>query len=308
MKYKIIVNPASGNRNTLRRWPEVSARIHELFKIPVEAEFTLGPGSGMTIARRALKSGATNIIVIGGDGTVSEALNGFFYKYKSINPNATLSFLASGTGSDLSRSFDIPNDLDEALIQIRDGKSKKVDVGKVSCKNENGRAINRYFLNMASFGIGGNVALGSNRFPILKAFGGRVSFYIHSFTAMLGYKNLAMKISVDGKDPIITKVRNAAVANGKFQGGGMYIAPFANISDGKLDLTILGDLSFLATISLTNHIYKKKAIDHPKIRYSSGKLIEVECEKPISIDVDGEEFGNLPATFQVLPKAVKIKV
>jgi len=308
MKYKIIVNPASGNRNTLRKWPEISARIHEIFNIPVEAEFTLGPGSGMTIARRALKAGATNIIVIGGDGTINEAVNGFFNKDKPLNPNATLSFLAYGTGSDLSKSFDIPADLDAALLQIRDGKTQNIDVGKINCKNTGERDISRYFLNMANFGIGGKVAVGSNRFPIVKALGGRVSFYIHSFTAMLGYRNLAMKIVADGKKPIITKVRNAAIANGKFTGGGMYMAPFANMRDGKLDITILGDLSFLATLRLTHHVYKKKPLEHPKIHYSSGKIIEVECEKSISIDVDGESFGTLPATFEVIPKAIKIKV
>ncbi|MCR4396202.1 MAG: hypothetical protein NUW07_05665, partial [Candidatus Saccharicenans sp.] len=156
LKTRVIVNPASNQGRTRQRWLEIKESLKSFFK-EFKYDFTEKPSQATELARQALKEGTELLIGVGGDGTVNEIANGFFDNQQAINPEATLGIIPSGTGCDLTRSLNIPRNLKNAVRFITEAPDQSIDVGRVSFTGPEGQRSSRYFLNIADFGLGGEV-------------------------------------------------------------------------------------------------------------------------------------------------------
>jgi YegS/Rv2252/BmrU family lipid kinase len=300
-----IVNPHSAAGSTKRQWPHIEKLLKDAIG-DFEAVFTKSMGDATPLALEAAKGGADLIISIGGDGTNNEVVNGLLADgAPTVKP--ALAFVPRGTGGDLRKTLGIPNIVEEAVRRIAGGKPRKVDAGRMRITTHEGVEVTRHFINITSFGIGGLVDKNVN--SSTKALGGKVSFMIGTLKAFLAFKNQKVRVSFDGGPSEEMVINNLAVANGRFFGGGMMIAPEADLSDGLFDVVILGDLSTMEVIANGSKVYKGTHMPHPKIRHLRARTVKAEPVDPaeqVLLDVDGEAPGRLPASFEILPSVLTV--
>ena len=221
LKTKVIINPESNRGRTRKRWGEIREGLRHFVR-EFKFEFTEKPQHATDIAREAIKDGAELVIGVGGDGTMNEIANGFYEDRRIINPEATLGVVPSGTGCDLVRSLNIPAGLKGALKVISDATAVRMDVGKVRYTANDGREEDRFFLNIADFGIGGEVVREVTERRLQR----KASSYVRCLVStMARYRNKRVRIRVDGRDLPDGEYLIGAVANGKIFGKGMKVAP-----------------------------------------------------------------------------------
>ncbi len=303
----VVVNPKSQGGKLGKRWTEVSEIIGRAF--PFDEAITTAVGDATQIARAALKGGAERIIAIGGDGTVNEVVNGFFEDGKPIAPDATLGIIPYGTGGDFRRSLGLPQDTSEAVAVIAAGHRRKIDVGKLTFVAIDGSPATRMFANIASFGVSGVVDRLVNESG--KKLGGKLSFMFASVRATWSYKNQRVQLVFDGKDRAEISINTVAVANGKYFGGGMKVAPDAELDDATFEVVSIGDLGMGEVLSMSRKIYKGDHLAMDKVSVRRAKVVEAEAIEPgavIELDVDGENPGRLPARFEIVPASLWVAV
>ena len=275
----------------------------------IESEQTREPGDAARIAREALAAGFGTIISVGGDGTLNEVVNGFFRVESGnavpVNPEAVLGVVPRGTGGDFRRTLGIPRDLKGAVEILKRGKVRTIDTGMLEYVNHRDRPSVRFFLNITSFGVGGEVDERVNRSS--KLLGGKISFFRAALAATLVYRNKPVRLKVDGEKEWEGKIYNVAVANGQYFGGGMWVAPAAELDDGVFDIVIMGDFSFFDSLFGGTKIYRGRHLGHPKVHVLRGKRVEAFSRERVLLDVDGEQPGRLPATISILPGSVRIR-
>jgi diacylglycerol kinase (ATP) len=305
----VIVNPKSQGGKLASRWPEIAETLTRAF--PYDDVMTQGPGDATRLAREALKAGAERIVAIGGDGTINETVNGFFENGKPIAPTASLAIVPFGTGGDLRRTLEVPNDAAGAARVIAANHTKKVDVGKLELTDHDGKPALRMFINIASFGVSGHLD------RMINAGGkklGRLGYFTTGVRATLSYKNQRVQLIFDGdaNDRVEVTSYNVAVANGKFFGGGMKIAPDAELDDGKFDVVVVGDLGVMQLMTgFARQVYSGAHLKTKGISVRRAKVVEAEAVNPndkVEFDVDGEHLGRLPARFEILPAALSLVV
>ena len=295
-----IVNPCSGNGRTGKKWPQIERALKQHLGDP-RAYMTEGPRHATELARRALDDGADLVISVGGDGTNNEVLNGLFDQGRPVNPAAAMTVIPGGTGGDFARFLKISKDPDVCAKRFAESKPRVIDVGKLTCVDQVGKTVSHMFLNIASFGIGGEVDARVNR--TTKMFGGFASFLWSTAIVTFTYKNRPMRIQVDDILDEERVLQQVSVANGQYFGGGMWIAPDAVLDDGLFDIIISGDFSIGEMLKSGQDLYKGKHIHHPKTKVLRGARITATSEEVTLIDMDGEQPGRLPITLEVVPRA-----
>jgi diacylglycerol kinase (ATP) len=303
VKAAFIVNPASANGTTGKRWPAIWERI-SAHGPEHSALLTARPGHATELAADALAAGADTLVAVGGDGTLSEVANGFFAGPEPY-PNAALGLLPFGTGGDFRRTLGIPIDLDAAIECINGRRLRTIDVGRIEMQGLDGGSVVRFFINIADAGIGGVVVERVNRTS--KVFGGKASFLYGSIATLLSYRPQLVEVKTAERS-WAGRAQNVVVANGQYFGGSMHVAPAAEPDDGQFDLVIFGDIARLEAIRSINDIYKAKHVENPKVTGWRSSRVEVTSQERVLIDVDGEMCGTLPAVFEVLPKAISVVV
>jgi YegS/Rv2252/BmrU family lipid kinase len=301
----VVVNPKSQGGKLGNRWSEVADTIGRAF--PFDEAVTQGPGDATRLTREALRAGAERVVAIGGDGTVNEVVNGFFEDGTAapIAPDATFGLIPFGTGGDFRRTLGLPLDLADAAAVIARDHRRRLDVGKLGFIGHDGAPTTRMFANIASFGVSGVVDRLVNESG--KRLGGKLSFMIASVRATWSYKNQRVQLVFDGTTRTELSVNTVAVANGKFFGGGMKIAPDAELDDGTFDVVAVGDIGMAEVVKLSRKIYKGEHLAMDKVSVRRARLIEAEGLDPgavIELDVDGENPGRLPARFELVPAAL----
>ena len=303
MKAAFIVNPASANGTTGKRWPEIWERIGATAP-EHSALLTARAGHATELAAEALAAGVDTVVAVGGDGTLSEVANGFFAGTQRY-PEAALGLLPFGTGGDFRRTLGIPIDLDAAVACINARKLRTIDVGRIELEAlEGGRKI-RHFINIADAGIGGVVVERVNR--TTKLFGGKASFMYASIATLLSYQPQAVRVTTVERT-WEGRAQNVVIANCQYFGGSMHVAPQAEPDDGVFDLVVFGDIARFEAIKSINDIYKADHVKNPKVTAWRSSRVEVTSDERVLIDVDGEMCGTLPAVFEVLPKAISVVV
>jgi YegS/Rv2252/BmrU family lipid kinase len=300
-----IVNPASDNGATAKRWRRILTALEEKVS-GLEWRFTEGPGHGTQIAREALHAGATTIVSVGGDGTNNEVVNGFFQDGRAINENAVFCMLPSGTACDFAKVLSIPRNIETATDVLVNGRPTECDLGKASFRSHDGNTVERYFLNVADIGIGGETVARVNR--TTKAFGPLVSYLYSFLVTLVRYKNKPVQLTLDDKDLGNRIIRAIAISNGKCCGGGIQVAPEALVDDGLFDVFVVGNIGYLDTLRHFPKLYAGKPILHREVSMMRGKYVSATSSEKVLIDFDGEQPGTLPATFEMIPGGIKIQV
>jgi YegS/Rv2252/BmrU family lipid kinase len=299
-----VVNPHAAAGRTGRVWPAIKSQAEALLG-PVDFGLTERQGHAVMLTRAALKEGFEMIVAVGGDGTNNEVVNGFFEDDRVINPEAVFAVVCSGTGSDLIKTVGVPREFEKSLPLLAGREAKATDVGRMIFHDHHGRETRRYFINIASFGVGGEVDERVNRTS--KILGGRASFLWASLLGSLAYKNKPVTITLDNGEPLERTVFNVAVANGRFFGAGMQTAPHAAVDDGLFDVVILGDLALVDQIKLMSAIYKGQHLTQPKVESFRCRTVRATSPERVLLDVDGEQPGMLPAAFEIIPAALRMK-
>jgi len=305
LKTQVIVNPESNRGRTRKRWGEIRDGLKSFIR-EFKFEFTEKPLHATELARKAIKEGTELVIGVGGDGTMNEIANGFFEDRRIINPEAALGVVPSGTGCDLTKSLNIPAGLKDALKVIVEAPSVRMDVGKVRFRSNAGGEEERFFLNVADFGLGGEVVRRVNEQRLQR----KASSYIRCLvTTMVQYRNKRVRIRVDGENLPEGEYLIGAVANGKIFGKGMKVAPGAQLDDGLFDTVLVRGFKFLEFCRHGWKLMNGSHITHPKVTVIRGSKVEAwpEDNEDVLIELDGEQLGRLPATFEIIPRDLLIK-
>ena len=210
-----------------------------------------------------------------------------------------------GTGMDFARSHAIPRKLDPAIDVAVGGATRTIDAGRVSYRSWDGSTAEAHFGNIASAGMSGAVARQAN--VTSKALGGRISFFAALVRVFAGWRNTELSIEA-GDERRVGKMTNLIVANGRYQGGGMLIAPEAEPDDGLFDVLLIGDITKRDFVLNVGKIYRGTHLSHPKIDLLRAAVVSVDAEVPVPIELDGEQPGTTPARFEVVPGALRLRV
>jgi diacylglycerol kinase (ATP) len=261
------------------------------------------PGQLTELTRRAIENGATLLVVVGGDGTVHEVVNGVLAG--ATNGEVELAVLPRGTGKDFVRSLRIPSGVEAAIEVARDGRARNLDVGRASYRAWDGSDAQAYFANFGGAGISGAIARRANRSS--KALGGRVSFFAATIAVFASWKSAHVTVEIDGARRS-GDMFEVLVMNGDYAAGGMWVTPEAEPDDGKLDVLLIGDITKADFVRTFPKIYRGKHLSHPKIDVLHGRAVEVDAEPAVPIVLDGEQPGTTPARFEVVPGALRVRV
>ena len=301
----VIVNPKTLGGRLGKRWTELSETLTRAF--PYDVVHTEGPGDATRLAREALRGGADRVVAIGGDGTINEVVNGFFDdKGVPVKPDASFALIPFGTGGDFRKTMSIPTETADAVAVIKANHKKKIDVGKLEITTRDGAKAHRMFVNIASFGVSGVVDRLVNESGKKL---GRLSFMYATAKATWSYKNQRVQLTFDGKasDRVEMTINTVAVANGRYFGGGMKVAPHAEVDDGVFDVVSMGDLTFGDLLTSGRRLYSGTHLEMEKVSSRRARIVEAEPVEPgavIELDIDGESPGILPARFEIVPGAL----
>jgi diacylglycerol kinase (ATP) len=302
----VIVNPTSARGATGADWPGMASDLRRHFG-PFAVEFTRRGGDAALIAEREARAGRRLVIACGGDGTISEVANGLLRS----GADAEFGVLPSGTGGDFRRTLGLPPRAADAARALREGKARALDAGRVTYAGEGGGGESRYFVNVASFGMGGDVIRRVKRQAGAGArlVGGRLAFAAAAARSAVAFERPAVRVRLDGGEESQMTVTNFAVANARFFGGGMKIAPAAEPDDGLFDVVAVGPMDARAIFMNSYRLYLGTHLGLRDVRHARARRVSARPAGAdgVSLELDGEVVGRLPAEFEILPGALRVR-
>ncbi len=304
-----IVNPQAGGGKSSK---QLKSLLNEIQSIYGNAKilFTEEKLHATTLAREAVKAGAELIVAVGGDGTISEVAAGFFdasgKALKPIKQAPALGIVPAGSGSDYARTLGIPRSSALALQILQTKRTQVVDAGLVEFQALDGKKTKRVFINIADIGIGGEVVEILERQG--KKLGSFISYQIATVRGLLGYKNKTLELTLDKKVHLDGVYNGVIVALGKYFGSGMKIAPHAELDDGFFDVVLLGDLTKMQMVAKMSKVRKGTHILDKGVSVHRAKHVSIKTNDRALLDCDGEMPGQCPASFTILPQALKVVV
>ncbi|MGN6797744.1 MAG: diacylglycerol/lipid kinase family protein [Gaiellaceae bacterium] len=293
-----LVNPASGNGATGKRWPELARRASAL-GLQGDTLLSEHPGHLIELARDAVDNGAELVVAVGGDGTLNEVVNGV------AGRDVDLATIPLGTGMDFGRTYNVPTRFDDAVRVTLEGDVRTIDAGRVTYRTWAGDTAERLFANVSSVGMSGAVAQRAN--GMSKALGGKVTFFYALTRVFLEWQNTDVTVRLDDAERR-GSMHDVIVANGVWHGGGMKLAPDAAPDDGQFDVVLIGDVSKLDFLTTAPKIYKGKHVHHPKVEVLRSTHVDVDAPVHLPIELEGEQVGTTPATFEIAPGALRVRV
>lgn len=312
MKPLVIINPESAGGSTRAAWPKIASDLATQFGA-FEPAFTKHGGQGIELACDAAKEGRRLIIACGGDGTISEVANGILMS----GCKAELGIIPSGTGGDFRRTLEIPTNTRDAARILRTGRTREIDVGRVTFTNHDGDHVTRYFVGVASFGLSADVISrvkeGSTDWLPTRGpawLTNRLSFGVAMMQSAMKTEAARVFVQLDERQEQLLTVANLCVANARYFGGGMKIAPDAKLADGKFDVISVGDLGAAKIFTNAPRLYTGTHLSMREVGHALATKVIVrpanDAER-IAMEVDGELPGSLPATFQIIPHALRVR-
>jgi len=303
-EWLILVNPNAGVGKGFKDWEDISNILNE-HNFEYEAVFTERKLHAIELVQEKIAEGFRKIIVVGGDGTMNEAVNGIFQQEIVPTTEITLGMISVGTGNDWVKTFNMPVDYVEAISIIKEEQTLLQDAGIVKFYNETIQKI-RYFVNMAGLGFDAMVANKTN----LDKENGKSNplLYIKNLISVLfSYKSTNTKVTVDNH-VVNDRIFSIGIGIGQYNGGGMQQTPNAIPDDGLLDVTLIKHMSPLRVIASVRRLYNGTIAKHKRVETFVAKSIFIESKIPIMIEADGESLGHSPLEFGIVPKSVKVIV
>ena len=252
------------------------------------------------LARQAAGQGYELLVVVGGDGTLNEVVHGI------AGPDGpAVALVPRGTGRDFARTFGIGAGFDDAIRIAVDGETRTLDLGRVTYRAWSGEQTDGWFANVASAGMSGAIAQRAN--DNTKAFGGRASYLAAIIAVFARWRVTEMTVTVD--DELRSgPMHDVFVANGAFLAGGLHICPDAEPDDGLFDVLVIGHLSKRDLAVTLPKAYKGKHLPHPKAELLRGVTVTIDAPEPLPVELDGEQPGTTPVRFELVPRALKLRV
>jgi YegS/Rv2252/BmrU family lipid kinase len=301
------VNPASGGGRTGRDFDRI-ARAVRASHGDFQAVFTTRRGEATGIARDAARGGERMVVAVGGDGTASEVVDGLAGAGRIVDPEVLFGCIPHGTGGDLSRSLGWPGSPEDAARALAVGVTVTCDLGLVTFTAHDGSTQERHFVNVSSFGVSGCVVRELQRGGRLP--GGKLTYTLASAKALLRYRDQPVRWRADGGEWVEERITAMAVCNGRYFGAGMMVAPAARMDDGLLDVTRWSGLGFADFLTKRRMLYDGTHVKLPNTRCLRVRSLEAEPLEgaEVLLDVDGEQPGQLPARWAVVPGALRVRV
>jgi diacylglycerol kinase (ATP) len=297
-----VVNPHSADGRTLRLWPKLRELLARRFA-PLRFELTRGTMHAAELAAAAIAGGADLVVAVGGDGTLNEVLNGYFRATRQPAHGAALGYLPSGTGSDFARTmglYGLP--LEQQVQKLAGGTVRLLDCGQVhfTGTGPGGQALetSRLFLNESSLGFSAETVNNVNRAS--KRFGGKASFFLGVLRTLVRLRNPLLQVTVDGKQVYEGPTLLVAVANGKYFGGSMMIAPMAEVQDGEFDVVVVSAMTRRTVLKKIGKIYRGEHLAEPEVHVHRGAEVRINSVgEEVLLEMDGEQPGRLAADFRI---------
>jgi YegS/Rv2252/BmrU family lipid kinase len=306
MKPLLVVNPRSGGGATGRTFGALRGTIERALG-GVEVAMTERPGHGIDLAREGALAGHPLVVAVGGDGTIHEVVNGLMQA--RAGERVQLGIIGQGTGGDLRKTLGLEHRLDRYLEAITSGKQRRIDVGKFT----GGGKTDHWFVNILSAGMGGLVDRYVADAP--RVLGGKAAYFGASLKALLNARlgNVSCTVTHDGKTAQhVLRSFMIAICNGRYFGGGMNVAPMAEVDDGAFEIVALGATSKLGFAMTSSSIYSGEHIGragtvHLRAQKARLELVNQDAKDVYLLDVDGEPMGGLPLEIEVVPRALVLR-
>lgn len=301
-----ILNPKAGGGRVRRRWPAFEAAIRE--RIPqLQVHWTERPWHAAELTREVLLAGADLVLAVGGDGTVHEVVNGFLDNDMPVRSGARLGYIPMGTGGDFQRTVRVPQEPAAVAAYLTEGSTVPMDVGKVRFLGEAHEGVEqRYFANLLSFGMGGDVSVVAKN-NALTEINGQAAFLWATLKVFFSYTGKTVHLEFDGEPSLPPlDITNVAVGNGQYHGGGMLPCPGASLVDGLLDVTVIERLSWFELIRDIRLLYSGAIYDHPRVQHRQIARLIARSVDQTRVEVDGEPAGSLPIEIEVFPRIIPV--
>lgn len=259
------------------------------------------PGHATELTLRAIESGYTYIICCGGDGSLNECANGVM-KAGAKAADVQLGVLPYGTGNDFIKTVQSPKTVAALKQAIDNGGKKLIDLGHAWYTGTDGQPVARYFINITDVGMGGVVAEKLSRSK--KMFGSTVTYQYNIITTFFTYDKQPVTVQAD-TFTYEGRVMNFVVANGIWFGSGLGVSPDSDVTDGLLNVIVLGDVGTADYFKNLSKVKKAEKVMHPEVKYMTARELTVQSSiGPISIDMDGEFVGYSPLKIKAVHKAL----
>lgn len=292
----------AGGGKTKRDWPSIS-QILQKEGIQYEPFFTERRMHASIIARNKIREGYSKIIVVGGDGTMNEVINGVFAQRRIHTTEVMLGMISVGTGNDWAKTFNIPSDYEGAVQTIKEQKTFIQDAGLVNYRR-NGKQWNRYFVNIAGMGFGARVVERTNHMKE-KGKSGPLLYFYNIFYSLIQYRSKKAVIEIDGQSYNRT-IFSLNVGIGKYNGGGMIQVPHAVADDGLYSITLIKKAGKLNVLVNIRKLYNGNIVKHSKVETYKAKTVQIDGSSHLKLETDGESLGHVPVSFQIIPRSVTV--
>ena len=307
MKAKVIVNPAARRGKAGKTWPEVEHKLRGHLG-DFDPTFTNGPGAGDGIAEQALQEGYRQFVVVGGDGTLNEVLNGITTDGRLKNPESLLCPIPAGTANETCRALGMLKEPDGAFRALSEGTVRPMDLFLADCRGLDGGGVRRAGILLGSIGSAAEISYRTNNSRFAKRLGREFSYYFVTIMTTLTYKLPTVRMQIDDAIDEELKVFSVLSCNVENAGGGMRIAPGARFDDGMLDIVLFGDMKrHEILLRPPSWLFEGRHVEHPLVRVLQGRRVSFEGDPSVLVDVDGETIGRLPLTIDVVPAALNVK-
>jgi len=301
----IIINPSSSGGKTARRHVRIVQELRKRLRGDVTTFTTQKPLDATHSARTAIMEGAELIVVVGGDGTIHEVVNGFADGGKIINTSCQLGVVSSGTAQDSARGFALPKGTANQIDAVCGSGKHLVDIGRATFVDNEGKVSDQLFLNECSQGIPAVVV---QRFQAHhKWMGGFLGFGITAVATAARHREQLITVEIDGKKVVTDLLLGIVVANGAFAGGGMHFAPKSKVDDGLFDVVLIHKQSIPSRLINFPRIYAGAHVNLSWISYFQGRSVKVTSTENVPIEADGEFLGFLPCSIDIIPSVLPLK-
>jgi len=304
-KWFVIVNPIAGGGYGLDHFPRISKLLRDE-QISNEPVFTEHHFHATELTVAAIKKGYRHIIVVGGDGTLHEVVNGLFIQTEVPQTEVLIAVIAVGTGNDWVRTFGISNHYKSAVHAIKEQYSFLQDVGVVSYEESHYRQT-RYMANVGGAGFDAQVARSLTHLQ-RKRFHGSWLYTWSIIKSFFKYKSTGVKVWIDDRLIYNNFLFSIAIGICKYNGGGIQQLPEAVVDDGMFDVTMIRPIHFWHVLFRFRYLFNGDIYRIRHIIQGRGSKIRIESTPGILVEVDGELLGGTPLEFSILHKAIRIVV
>lgn len=289
MKHLFIINPKAGKGKAL----EIISEIKKIFK-EIEEEFiieiTERPGHATELVKNYVKEENYRVYAVGGDGTLNEVLNGM------VSSHSCLGVIPTGSGNDFVKSICKKTMSQDILKNTILGETKLIDLAKIN---------DRYFINISSVGIDAEVTDNARKLKKFPFISGGMAYMLSFFNTIFSYKCRDIELKIDDRE-IASQITLLALANGKYYGGGMKVAPYADIQDGVLDICVVDKLSRTRMVALFPKLIKGEHTEEEEVSFYKGKNVTLKANEEIAVNIDGEIIKSQKINFNIIPQSIKV--